>query len=229
MAVNIDTVYQRVLAITNKEQRGYITPQEFNLMANQAQMDIFEQYFYDVNQVGRIPGNSTEYSDMLDVLNEKLALFKQTSGNLAFSNGAFTLPANMYKLGTVIFDGLIEVEEIKENEMLTMFNTDLAVPTERRPVYVRNTRGAVIFPNSISSNVNCTFIRRPATVNWSYVIFKEEALYDAPNSVDFELHDTEESKLVIKILGLAGVVLQDPAVYQLASAKEVQKIQQEKS
>ena len=41
MAVSVDTVYQRVLAIANKEQRGYITPQEFNLFANQAQMDIF--------------------------------------------------------------------------------------------------------------------------------------------------------------------------------------------
>jgi hypothetical protein len=37
MAVSIDTVYQRVLAILNKEQRGYVTPQEFNLFANQAQ------------------------------------------------------------------------------------------------------------------------------------------------------------------------------------------------
>ena len=57
MSVNIDTVYQRVLNIANKEQRGYITPQEFNLFANQAQMDIFEQYFYDLNQFSRIPGN----------------------------------------------------------------------------------------------------------------------------------------------------------------------------
>ena len=31
--VSIDTVYQRVLALANKEQRGYITPQEFNLFA----------------------------------------------------------------------------------------------------------------------------------------------------------------------------------------------------
>ena len=37
MAVSVDTVYQRVLAILNKEQRGYVTPQEFNLFANQAQ------------------------------------------------------------------------------------------------------------------------------------------------------------------------------------------------
>ena len=48
--VRVDDVYQKVLALANKEQRGYITPQEFNLFANQAQMDIFEQYFYDVNQ-----------------------------------------------------------------------------------------------------------------------------------------------------------------------------------
>ena len=50
MSVSVDTVYQRVLAILNKEQRGYVTPQEFNLFANQAQMDLFEQYFYDINQ-----------------------------------------------------------------------------------------------------------------------------------------------------------------------------------
>ena len=36
--VRVDTVYQRVLAIANKEQRGYITPLEFNLYANQAQI-----------------------------------------------------------------------------------------------------------------------------------------------------------------------------------------------
>ena len=46
MAVSIDTVYQRVLALANKEQRGYVTPQEFNLLANQAQMTIFESYFH---------------------------------------------------------------------------------------------------------------------------------------------------------------------------------------
>ena len=52
--VNIDTVYQRVLALANKEQRGYVTPQEFNLLANQAQQELFEQYIYDLNQRLRI-------------------------------------------------------------------------------------------------------------------------------------------------------------------------------
>ena len=31
--INVDSVYQKVLALANKEQRGYITPQEYNLFA----------------------------------------------------------------------------------------------------------------------------------------------------------------------------------------------------
>jgi len=66
--VNIDTVYQRVLALANKEQRGYVTPLEFNLLANQAQLDIFEQYFYDINQFAVIDDIGAEYSDAVDTL-----------------------------------------------------------------------------------------------------------------------------------------------------------------
>ncbi len=82
MAVNIDTVYQTVLAIANKEQRGYLTPQEFNLMASRAQREIFEQYFYDINRFSRMPGNSTEFSDMLYILEEKLASFRVNDASL---------------------------------------------------------------------------------------------------------------------------------------------------
>ena len=56
MAVSVDTVYQRVLSLANKEQRGYITPQEFNLFANQVQQEILDQYFYDINQWSRQHG-----------------------------------------------------------------------------------------------------------------------------------------------------------------------------
>ena len=72
MAVNVNTVYQRVLAITNKEQRGYITSQEFNTFANQVQLDILEQYFYDLNQFSRGNLRSEEYADMTKYLEQKI-------------------------------------------------------------------------------------------------------------------------------------------------------------
>ena len=57
--ISIDTVYQRVLALANKEQRGYITPLEYNLLANQAQQLIFEQYFYDLDISKQITTDTT--------------------------------------------------------------------------------------------------------------------------------------------------------------------------
>ena len=95
MAVSIDTVYQRVLAILNKEQRGYVTPQQFNLFANQAQLDIFEQYFYDINQFGRVPGNDTEFSDMLNILNEKISIF-EVNDDMTYANNYWSPPADIY-------------------------------------------------------------------------------------------------------------------------------------
>ena len=48
MAINVNTVYQTVLLILNKEQRGYITPDEFNKVATQVQLQILEDYFEDL-------------------------------------------------------------------------------------------------------------------------------------------------------------------------------------
>ena len=68
MAVNINTVYNTVLYILNKEQRGYITPSEFNSLAVQVQEEIFESYFPDGNQLNRANQqniqNDTEFFNM---------------------------------------------------------------------------------------------------------------------------------------------------------------------
>ena len=49
MAINVDQVYKTVLLIINKEQRGYLTPDEFNKIGTQVQLDIFESYFETLN------------------------------------------------------------------------------------------------------------------------------------------------------------------------------------
>ena len=50
MAISVDTVYKTVLLILNKEQRGYMTPDEFNRIGTQVQRKLFEKCFEDLNQ-----------------------------------------------------------------------------------------------------------------------------------------------------------------------------------
>lgn len=240
MAVSIDTVYQKVLAILNKEQRGYVTPQEFNLFANQAQLDIFEQYFYDINQFGRVHGNDTEYSDMLNVLNEKINVFEKTAA-LIYSASRFSLPLDLYRLGTVIYSNTttdnfgvsstepIEAERINKNEILYINSSPLTKPRNTRPIFTSDSAGINVYGNSeLISAVSCNYIKKPTTPQWGYQIVFGEPLYDAANSEDFELHPSEETELVIKILELAGLLIKDISLYQVANSEEAETIQQEK-
>ena len=229
MSVNVNTVYQRVLAITNKEQRGYITPQEFNYMANQAQLDIFEQYFYDLNQFARLPGNSTEYSDMLDILEEKISLFEKVGATVT---GGITLPSDVYRLGSVLYNG-IDAEHITQKDWLYIKKSPLSKPSNDFPVYLRDseTNAIKVYADSITANeiadVTCNYIKTPANADWAYD--NTTGLYDSGNSTNFELHASEETELVIKILAMAGIVLKDPGLYQIGSAEEVKSVQQEKA
>jgi len=224
--VNIDTVYQKVLAIANKEQRGYITPQEFNLFADQAQMDIFEQYFYDINQFNRVPGNDTEYSDMLTLLEEKIAIFKNIK-LLNFSDPYYEKPQELYRLGT-LETGFGEIEQITQKEYLNIKLAPLAKPTLKRAVFIDTPQGFLVYP-TFTNNVQCHYIRRPKKINWSYIIVNDTALYDSSNSIDFQLHPSEENNLIIKILALAGIAIKDPAMYQIAVSEDNKNIQQEKA
>jgi hypothetical protein len=244
MAVSIDTVYQRVLTILNKEQRGYITPQEFNLLANQAQLDLFEQYFYDINQFGRMHGNDTEYSDMLNILNEKISLFEKTA-SLTYNGTTqyFPLPGDLYRVGTVIFNyqttnqfnvtstGQIEAERVNKNEFLYINSSPLTKPRNTRPIYFSDLNGLKVYGDAaITTNViTLNYIKKPVKVQWAYTIVFEEPLYNATNSVNFELHPSEETELVVKILELSGLLIKDYNVYQSAVAEEVRNTQQEKS
>jgi len=212
--VNVDTVYQRVLAIANKEQRGYITPLEFNLLANQAQLEIFENYFIELNQALTVPGNESEYSDIIKTLNEKISLFK-TRANLTKSGSFFLYPSDMYKLGTLwsaqagLLEDGVEIQEINEDELLDYYKSPLTTPNRSRPLYIRRTENIrIISSPSITSGVSCSYTKKPAKAEWGYIVVNEQALYNASASTDFELHVSEETNLVMKILGLAGVVIQ---------------------
>ena len=56
----------------------------------------------------------------------------------------------------------------------------------------------------------------------------EKALYNAANSTDFELHKSDETELVYKILSLAGIVIAKPGLgtygdQQITSQKTQEK------
>ena len=234
--INVDRIYQRVLTLANKEQRGYITPQEFNLYANQAQMDIFEQYFYDLNQFLRIPGNSTTHADMVDILEEKISVFEVTA-TLALAINPNGVAGNLnalprfYRLSNVRSGNTI-MESVSRKDFRLFPNSPLTTPTATRPIYMIDTINSIIqiAGDDTLAEADIDYVQSPRQVNWTYVVVGEKALYNATaaDAQDFDLHPSEETELVLKILTLAGFTLKDQALYQAAAGEDTKNIQQEK-
>ncbi len=241
--VNIDTVYQRVLAIANKEQRGYITPLEYNLLANQAQLIVFEQYFYDRHATAQMPGSKINHSDVDSMLTEKISIFERR--NISFS---VNLPDDLYRLDSIIYAledpykcgdqtkvyKSYECVEVSAKEWLYVQHAPLLQPKDIRPIYIRDENNRVFAHgtnNEVLTNLTCNYIKQPDKVEWGYDVIGEKALHNgSPNkTTHFQHHPSEETELVMRILELAGVIIEDPNLVQYANQKVNTQIQQEKS
>tara|TARA_Y100001938_G_scaffold15346_2_gene18912 strand:- start:34316 stop:35404 length:1089 start_codon:yes stop_codon:yes gene_type:complete len=109
----INEVYQTVLALLNKNNYGYMTPQEFNLFAEQAQLDVFEDMFYNYNmQINKenVRKSGTGYANIRKGIEEEIDIFSSTQTlsffNPALANGTpiknqFVLPSDYFLINRV--------------------------------------------------------------------------------------------------------------------------------
>ena len=229
MAINVNNVYQKVLALANKEQRGYITPQEFNLFADQAQLEIFEKYFKQTVVAQFDITNTDDYIDTIDMLKEKIAIHRKIALDaLTLQNGTtstYVVNTNVYAIEDILVSyssgEAASSEEVSSRNFNDNLGNPLLHPTKNRTQYYRTHDGRIIISSGSSdtpSSTLLTYIEKPATPKWTYVVINNKALYNssANDAQDFDLHASEENELVIRILELSGITLKDPLLTQIA-------------
>ena len=223
----INSVRNTVLAVANKENYGYITPSDFNLYAKQAQLDIFEEYFYRYNewitkQNARVSGS--DYANVVKNLEEVIDKFSSVSGGLTYSVDRFELPSDYYLINKVLYSGNKEIERVSHGKVTNLLSSSLTTPTTAFPAYTMIADNIQVYPDSIVSNVTCHYIRRPKDPKWTYVSMAGgEPLFDssAPDFQDFELPATDEPLLVNKILQYVGISLREGDLYKSAQQDEM--------
>ncbi len=95
----INSVRNTVLSILNKNNYGYISPSDFNLFAKQAQLDIFDNYFFNYNyqiQKENARQSGTGYADIKRSYEEVIEFFSETKYLTHNANNTFFLPAQLY-------------------------------------------------------------------------------------------------------------------------------------
>jgi len=183
MAINVNTVYRTVLLILNKEERGYVTPDEFNKISAQVQLEIFGNYHNDLNQQLRVPQSDTDYADRVASVDEHLSIFK-TEGPATYVPTAGTIPAHfslpttdiygntveLFTLGTVSYKEQVELQRLQRMEFYNIQKSPLTKSTESFPTYLLENDRLYVKPDTVTSQINVNFLRKPKDPRWGYAI-----------------------------------------------------------
>jgi hypothetical protein len=221
----INQVYTTVLAIINKDNRGYISPVEFNLYAEMAQLSIFEDLFHKyskaiVKQNARM--YHSEFADIPKHIREVVDIFTDECNLVA--NASFWSPTatDFYRLIKLDYNQK-ELEEISKLDANRVLNNDLIAPTLQYPAYVNLGGKYRIYPSTMTgSQVIATYIRKPSTPKWTYITVSNNPIFN-PSALDYqdiELPYSLFTDVVIKVLGYAGVEIREADIIQLAQGVE---------
>jgi hypothetical protein len=103
----INEVRNSVLTILNKNNYGYISPSDFNLMAANAQMELYEEYFSNYNKsinAENLRTSGTDYADIVKPIGEVLESFLVTD-SLISKSGYNSYPLNQFYAPSVTTTG----------------------------------------------------------------------------------------------------------------------------
>jgi hypothetical protein len=243
MAISVDKVYRKVLAILNKESRGFLTPDEFNRIGSQVQLDLLDKAFHDYNRavsretVGR---GAQGYGDIPKKIQDRIDPFYTTSA-ITLTSGVGALPtvtvddytrSNVYNIVRVTTDdnsslNTTEIDRVEKSKLSYLLSSPVTAPSTTFPIYYITGENINVNPNTLSS-ISMDYISIPSDPVWNSTADSNGALtYTATGSTDFTLHSSSEVDLVLGILRYTGVIIKDPSVIQAIGQETATKVQQE--
>jgi hypothetical protein len=243
---SVNTVYNTLKDLANKEQKGFVTPSVFNNFAQIAQVNVFKGMLDKIVASKRLRLRQADGSRHMSVENqikEDLSSLSKTTA-LSKSNGVFTKPDDFAYLismtsgGTILLgqSTRVNVEVLyDESKIDYILKSDLSAPSESHPIGLISD-DIEVFPSSIS-RLRLTYYKYPEGLSpttgartaslpsFGYTTSNGVHVYEASTSVDFELPDHYVPELVTQIAMLIGINLRDQDVFTYASQEDIKNKQ----
>ena len=197
---SIQQVYNTLRDLTNKEQKGFITPRVFNSLAFVAQMNVYNEFFTELVDAKKLSRQGFELGRDKSLKKQKLEdlsyFVKKTT--IAASDNVFAKPQDLSKIISIGIHDPIDFGTVS-NPCEILYDIDKS-------------------PTSWKWQ---TQIAQPVGPNYS--VYTQAGGVDVPNPLsmrDFMLPDHCVPELVSEMAKLLGVRLRDPNIQSFASREE---------
>tara|TARA_R100000541_G_scaffold49279_1_gene56408 strand:- start:12244 stop:12990 length:747 start_codon:yes stop_codon:yes gene_type:complete len=237
-------VYNIVKDLTNKDERGMITPAQFNSFASVAQTKVYNTLFaefqdnkrFAIRQVsaGRDKNRVKQLQEDLSVFSKSLTLSSPST-----DLGTFTKPDDLARIISLTTKGdwfldqttSSRIQLVYDEEKIDMIlQSSLSVPSEDNPVALVSNK-IEVFPTSIRK-IKIRYYKQPEGVTpagvktaslpkFGYTVDSNGAeVWDSATTIDFELPEHYVADLVMEIAKMTGINMRQADVYQYAVAEQ---------
>ena len=156
------------------------------------------------------------------------------SGNRFFTPSIATTGDDYYLLNKVLVLNA-EAEPVTHSRITMLANSNLTAPSAQYPAYTIDNPAAgqviTLYPTGTTyaqGDVQCQYVRYPLDPKWTYITLANgEPVFNQSSTdyQDFEVPIDDETRLVYKILQMAGMSIREGDIFQYANAEEIQNEQ----
>ena len=209
-----DFMYRIIQYALNKDQGGYVTPDEFDLIINQAQFSWcqyligeYQQYQNQRSQARVSWGQNQNVRESLSPVIYGYILNPDINGLAAY-------PYDYQKTDamTSIY-GYNRIRFASQDRLFSFMNSVIE-PIATNPIYLVNDVGFQFYPANIGQ-ARLSYVRTPPRIIWGYYLDDNDIpVYDEGQSANPVWNDVDCLEIIARALRLVGCNLQSSVVSQ---------------
>jgi hypothetical protein len=206
--MDIGLQYDLCRFIANKQQSGYLSPQEFqnayNLAQKQYQHELIETIIgWDANRKRvRLPAANMQQ------VKQKLSPFIVVGESMTVSaDGHLSKPTDMVDILSMrTIDDKKRIWRVEEDRIASHLSSVID-PVSESPIYTEKDNYYKIFPIDIG-NINWEYVRIAPDVIYGFTIVDGRPIYDLGSSTTGLWGDLECNDIMIRVLFMFGISIQ---------------------
>jgi len=221
--MTIDQVYKFIdFTIKKSNAGGYLTPDEFNLIINRAQIQYFNKLYGNQNDYRYDrPVPKIAYA-ITEKISNSLSVFLSDSTTLTIdANGQVNIPSDLFQTVSITktISGIdYEIKRVEQDRIANNLTSEYDAPDTQYPIYTQLRTKFQFYPKNLGS-ANLYYLKKPTDMVWAYTIVSNRPQYDAANSVQPLWKDMDMNEIIYIALSYVGINLKDGEVSQFAQLK----------
>lgn len=223
--MDINEVYKFLQFLSNKDQRGRLTPSDFNLAISRAQNEWVMKTYKNLNQTRPTEKGWQRNQKVTDDLR---FLLVEDQVALVDSNGVLSLPSDYLHLSTIRFkrsyleDGQMKTDIksadiVNDGEIGSYLSSNIfkkKIDSKKFAIAAIYSDHIKIYPNDIQ-RVDLTYLRVPTTPKWAFTLSQtNKPVYDPVNSVDLDVPEDVFNEIIAMACSYLSINLREPALTQ---------------